>query len=179
MPSISTVKASPDELYKTAVEQWGASLERLATAYEADREKRRDLSQNIHFHLWQSFHRYEGRCSLRTWTYRIAHHVAASHVIRERRIFSSLVSLEHIAALSDRDQGQIALEQHLHLTKLFILIRQLKPLDRQVIVCWLEGIDAESIGDITGLSPANVAVRVSRVKKLLVHRFRQGDFHAG
>ena len=172
--SISTVRASPDEFYKTAVEQWGASLERLATAYEADREKRRDLSQNIHFQLWRSFHGYDGRCSLRTWTYRIAHHVAASHVMREKRIFSSLVSLEEIEVLPDKDQGQIALEHHLTLTKLSMLIRQLKPLDRQVIVCWLEGLDAQSIAEITGLSRATVAVRVNRVKKVLAHRFHQG-----
>src|SRR5689334_20568127 len=41
------IRASPDDCYKTAVEQWGASLERLATACEADSEKRRDLIQRI------------------------------------------------------------------------------------------------------------------------------------
>lgn len=176
--SISTERASPDELYKAAIEQWESSLERLAGAYEADREKRRDLSQEIHFQLWRSFHSYDRRCSLRTWTYRIAHHVAASHVMREKRIFSGLVSLEEIAVPPDKDQGQIALEQHLTLAKLSMLIRRLKPLDRQVIVCWLEGIDAESTGEITGLSPANVSVRVSRIKKLLAHRFHQGGGNA-
>jgi RNA polymerase sigma-70 factor (ECF subfamily) len=94
--------------------------------------------------------------------------------MREKRVFSSLVSLEEIEVLTDKDQGRIAVEQHLTLAKLSILIRRLKPLDRQVIVCWLEGIDAESIGEITGLSPANVAVRVNRIKKILAHRFRQG-----
>ena len=173
MESISTERASPDDFYDTAIEQWGPSLERLASAYEADREKRRDLSQDIHFQLWRSFHHYDGRCSLRTWTYRVAHHVAASHVIRERRIFSTLVSLEELEALPDKDKGQLAVERHINLTKLSTLIQRLRPLDRQVILCWLEGIDAESIGEITGLSPSNVAVRVNRIKNILARGFRE------
>jgi hypothetical protein len=51
--SISTARVSPDDFYKTAVEQFGPSLERLVSAYEVDPEKRRDLSQDIHFQLWR------------------------------------------------------------------------------------------------------------------------------
>jgi hypothetical protein len=76
MESILTGQESQDDMYRDAVDQFGSSLERLASAYEADPEKRRDLSQNIHFQLWRSFGRYDARCSLRTWIYRVAHHVA-------------------------------------------------------------------------------------------------------
>ncbi len=70
-----------DGLYRVAVEQFAAGMARLVMAYEADPEKRRDLSQNIHFPLWRSFARYDARCSLRTWVYRVAHHVGASYVL--------------------------------------------------------------------------------------------------
>jgi RNA polymerase sigma-70 factor (ECF subfamily) len=90
----STERPNQDELYRGAVARFGSSLERLAQGYERDPEKRRDLTQEIHFQLWRSFQRYDSRCSLRTWIYRVAHHVAASHVIRERRTFKTLVTLE-------------------------------------------------------------------------------------
>jgi RNA polymerase sigma-70 factor (ECF subfamily) len=99
--------------------------------------------------------------------------------MRERRIFSNLVSLEELEALPDKDQGPLAVEQHFNLNKLSMLIQRLRPLDRQVIVCWLEGIDAESIGEITGLSPGNVAVRINRIKNILARRFRQRGSYAG
>lgn len=175
---ISTAHTSQDDLYKDAVEKYGASLERLASAYEADPEKRRDLSQDIHFQLWRSFRQYDGRCSLRTWIYRVAHHVGASYVMRQKRIFSTLVSLEVLEARSDKDEGPLALERRINLDRLSALIRRLKPLNRQVIVCWLEGMDAASIAEITGLSPANVAVRVSRIKSILAHQFSQGGSDA-
>jgi RNA polymerase sigma-70 factor, ECF subfamily len=179
MESISTGQASQDDLYRDAADQFGSSLERLAISYEADPEKRRDLSQDIHFQLWRSFQRYDARCSLRTWTYRVAHHVAVSHVVRERRIFSTLVSLEELETLVDKEQSQLAAEQRINLGRLSLLIQRLKPLDRQVIICWLEDMDASSIGEITGLSSGNVAMRIHRIKNILKQRFRQGGIHAG
>jgi RNA polymerase sigma-70 factor (ECF subfamily) len=144
-------------------------------------EKRRDLIQEIHFQLWRSFQRFDARCSTRTWVYRVAHHVAASHVLRERRTFSRLVNLEELEGLPDKSQGQFAADQRINLERLSVLIQQLKPLDRQVIVSYLEDMDAASIGEITGLSPANVAMkvqRVHRIKNILARQFREGGQHA-
>jgi RNA polymerase sigma-70 factor (ECF subfamily) len=174
-----SIPASQDDLYIDAANKYGSSLARLASAYEADPEKRRDLSQDIHFQLWRSFQRYDARCSLRTWVYRVAHHVATSHVLRERRIFSKLVSLEELESLPDKDQGQFVADQRINLRRLSMLIQQLKPLDRQVIISYLEDMDAASIGEITGLSPGNVAMRIHRIKNILARRFRQGGSHAG
>jgi RNA polymerase sigma-70 factor (ECF subfamily) len=183
LESISTGTANHHALYRGAAEKYGPSLERLASAYEADPEKRRDLSQDIHFQLWRSFERYDARCSLRTWVYRVAHHVAASHVLRERRIFSKLVSLEEIEMLPLIDPtqfaaGQIEVDRRRNLVRLSALIQQLKPLDRQVIVSYLEDLDAVSIGEITGLSPGNVAMRIHRIKNILARRFHEGGSHA-
>lgn len=171
-------ETSQDGLYRDAVEKYGSALERLARAYEADPEKRRDLSQEIHFQLWRSFQRFDARCSARTWVYRVAHHVAASHVLRERRIFSKLVSLEELEMLPGKGGGPFAADQRMNLERLSMLIQQLKPLDRQVIVSYLEDMDAASIGEITGLSPGNVAMRIHRIKSILARRFHEGGSHA-
>jgi RNA polymerase sigma-70 factor (ECF subfamily) len=161
------------------LDQFGPALERLARAYEADPDKRRDLSQDVHLQLWRSFQNYSSRCSLRTWVYRVAHHVAVSHIIRERRTFSNLVSLEEIEALPDKTDAQSAANRRVDLNRLSTLIQRLKPLDRQVIVCYLEDMDAASTGEITGLSPANVAMRVHRIKNILSKRFRQPQDEGG
>jgi RNA polymerase sigma-70 factor (ECF subfamily) len=160
-----------DSLWLETADKFGPALDRLARAWEIDSEKRRDLLQEIHFQLWRSFANFDARCSLRTWVYRIAHHVAASYVIRERRRFTALVSLEDLEHLPGRETRP---DRRLNLERIATLIQQLKPLDRQVIVCYLEDLDAASIAEITGLSPANVAVRVHRIKSLLARRFHEG-----
>lgn len=176
--SILTGQSSQDELYRDAVDQFGPALDRLANAYEADPEKRLDLRQDIHLQLWRSFRTFDGRCSLRTWTYRVAHHVAASHVIRERRIFSTLVSLEDLEALPSTPAGSSGADDRLNLNRLSALIQRLKPLDRQIIISYLEGMDAVAIGEITGLSPGSVAMRIHRIKNVLAKQFHQGATNA-
>ena len=149
-------------------------FERLARALRGStRKKRRDLVQEIHFQLWRSFAHFDGRCSLRTWVYRIAHHVAASHVLRARRNSSKLVSVEELETLPDKDQGQNAADRLVNLQRLSHLIQRLKPIDRQVIVSYLEDLDAATIAEITGLSPANVAMRIHRIKNILASRFSE------
>ena len=126
-----------DDLYREAAGAFGDGLERLAHAYEADPDTRRDLLQDIHLALWRSFAGYDGRCSQRTWVYRVAHNTAASHVtrwVRLRRL--QLTTLEEADGLADgaADGLDAALEKTLARERLLRLIRRLDALDRQVIV---------------------------------------------
>lgn len=71
-----------------------------------------------------------------------------------------LVGLEEIEAKPDPNDERLAAGRREALERLLTLIRQLKPLDRQIIFSYLEGLDAASIGEITGLSPGNVATKI-------------------
>jgi RNA polymerase sigma-70 factor (ECF subfamily) len=169
--------AGPDELYEEATEKYGAALARLARAYEADSERRRDLLQDIHFALWRSFERFAHRCSLQTWIYQVAHNTAVSHVVRQQRIYARLVSLEDIDAISLPHERDSALDRRTTLEQIMELIHRLKPIDRQVILSYLEGMDAASIAEITGITPANVAMKIHRVKAVLARQFQKGGNH--
>jgi RNA polymerase sigma-70 factor (ECF subfamily) len=167
-----------DSLYNEAAGTYGAALDRLARAYELDAETRRDLLQEIHFHLWRSFASFDQRCSLRTWVYRVAHNVATSHVIRQRRLRSGLISLEAIEFLPSSERVEQETARARDLERLAQFIRRLRPLDRQIIICYLEGMDAASIGEITGLSAGNIAMKVHRIKEILKRSFGKGGVHA-
>jgi RNA polymerase sigma-70 factor (ECF subfamily) len=171
--------AGQDELYREVADSYGSSLDRLARAYEADPEARRDLLQDIHLQLWRSFAHFDRRCSLRTWVYRVAHNVATGHVVRQRRIRQTLASIEEIESMPSDDQNELAAGQNQALERLTGLIQQLKPLDRQIIISYLEGMDASSTAEIKGLSAANVAMKVHRIKIVLKRWFHEGVSHAG
>lgn len=176
--SIPKAVSRQDELYQEAAAGHGAALERLARGYEADPERRRDLVQEIHLALWQSFAGFDGRCSLRTWVYRVAHNVATSHVIRDRRTNSRVfVGLEALEGMPGTDKGEAAVDQRHALERLLELIQRLQPPDRQVILSYLEGMDAASIGEITGFSAGNVATKIHRIKNILVRQFHEGGRH--
>ena len=165
------------ELYETVARDFGRALDRLAAGYEADAEKRHDLRQDIHFQLWRSFEVYDGRCSLKTWTFRVAHNTAVSSVNRERRksaMFVSLEEIEQTAASNDREPD---IDQNRALAQLSQLVLKLKPLDRQIMISYLEEMDTATIADITGLSPANVAMKIHRIKNILSRRFVKEQHH--
>src|SRR5262245_57841877 len=167
--------AGQEQRYAEAAAAFGPALERLARAYERDTEKRRDLLQEIHVALWRSFARFDGRCSMRTWVYRVAHNTATSKVLRPQTNAPSIValdeSLESVAATASEEE---VLDRRRALDRLHGLIRRLRPLDRQVMLLYLEQLDAASIAEITGLSAANVATKVRRIKQLLIQRFHEG-----
>jgi RNA polymerase sigma-70 factor, ECF subfamily len=176
--SVPTAVSRQDELYQEAAGSYGAALERLGRGYEADPNRRRDLLQEIHLALWQSFAGFDGRCSLRTWVYRVAHNVATSHVIRDHRVNSrTIVGIDALETLPAENDGEREMDRRHTLDKLLALIQHLKPLDRQIILSYLEDMDAASIAEITGISPRNVATKIHRIKNLPAHRFHEGGSH--
>src|SRR3954471_12319952 len=94
--------AEQTELYTRAAAECGCMLDRLAAGYEADPDKRRDLRQEIHLQLWRSFAVFDGRCSLKTWSFRVAHNTAVSYAVREQRRNAPFVSLEEVEEMLSR-----------------------------------------------------------------------------
>src|SRR3982751_491416 len=103
---------SADALFNQVAAEFAGPLARLARAHEADRALQQDLLQEIHLALWRSLAAFNNRCSLRTWVYRVAHNVAATHVMRaKRRRSSQLVSLDDIDVAGDSTDVDSAIDE--------------------------------------------------------------------
>lgn len=166
-----------DEHYLAAARQFGSAIERLARGYEVDAELRRDLIQEIHAALWRSFSYFEAQCSIRSWVYRVAHNVAVSHLVAQRRTkVERLGSLDEIETLADGEDLEADTGRRQIVERLLATIHRLTPADRQVMLLYLEDLSANEIGDVTGLSAGAVAVRIHRIKALLAKDYAmKGD----
>jgi RNA polymerase sigma-70 factor (ECF subfamily) len=162
-----------DSLYAQVADEFGAALERLARAYERNADERQALLQEIHVALWRSLPGFKGRCSIRTWVYRVAHNIATSHAVRSRARAPIFVAPENLEAIPDPVRHEPQLDRRLALDKLHELIRQLHPIDRQVMLLYLEDLEAAAIAEITGLSAGNVSTKIHRLKQVLTRRFHQ------
>jgi RNA polymerase sigma-70 factor (ECF subfamily) len=147
------------------------ALWRLGRGYERDADKRRDLHQEILVAIWRALPSFEGRCSLRTFALRVAHNTACSHVMKATRRREELRSIEDLEAESPDRQPDQALDDRIALERLTELVRSLAPLDRQLVLLHLEGLDPAAIADVTGLTRTNVTTKVSRIKALIAKRF--------
>lgn len=169
---------SQDEQYRLATIEFGDAINRLAYAYERDPDKRKDLVQDIHFEMWRSFKIFDGRSSVRTWVYRVAHNAGASHITKNKRISqTSYLNIDDVGEIPDQTDYIGAFERIDQLDQLMVLIQRLNPADRQIITLYLEDLDAAVIGDILGLSAGAVATKIHRIKYKLSELFRKGDTH--
>lgn len=168
-----TATAEQDRRYQEAAGEFGAAVERLARGYEAHPERCRDLVQDIHVAMWKSLALFDGPCSLRTWVYRVAHNTATSHVLKERRR-GAWVTLDAAAEVGDGSDIEADTSQTRALQRLMVLIQSLEPSDRQIMLLYLEGLDAGATAEITGLKSGHVATKIHRIKALLSRRFHAG-----
>ena len=106
----------------------------------------------------------------------MAHNVAASHVAsRRRQRASGVVTLDQIDHWPDPAQPspEARTGKRQALARLTSLVRALAMPDRQIVLLYLEGLDAVAIGEVCGLTPGAVAVKIHRLKALLAQQFHQ------
>lgn len=164
-----------DALYASAVAGFGDAILRLANFYEWRTDLREELVQDIHVALWRSFAGFAGGCSLRTWVYRVAHNTAASHVKRWLRSPSATgVAIEDLDGLAVADDVERIVDERMVLQRLMMLVNRMRVPDRQIVLLYLESMDAATIGEIVGMSAGAVATKLHRLKSALVRQFHQG-----
>ena len=170
--------ADQDEVYMRAAAEFGPPLARLAAAYEADPSRQQDLLQELHLALWRSLAAFRNQCSLRTWVYRVAHNTATSYVRQQRRSGRlRLASLEELDDLAEEANVEGRANDAVVLGQVVALIQRLTPIDRDVLLLYLEGLQAAEISDVVGISPANVAQKIHRARKHLKRHFEGRERH--
>ena len=168
-----------DELYRKAAIELGPAMARLAAAYERDPALREDLLQDMHLAVWQSLANFKGECALRTWTYRVAHNTAATHVLRQMRSRrKQWVTLEELESTPDESDNERFVDEWGVFERLGTILEKLKPIDRDVLLLYLEGLEASEIAEVVGVSPNLVAQKVRRTKQVLKRYFASGENHA-
>ncbi|WP_315823182.1 sigma-70 family RNA polymerase sigma factor [Paraflavitalea speifideaquila] len=142
---------------------------KVANSYCRNEDNRKDLIQEIMLQLWLSFPKYDEQYRITTWMYRIALNVSISYYRKEnRRDKINHPMPEAMLYLKEEDnggEGQAAINQ------LYKLIRELKEIDRAIMLLYLEGSSHQEIGDILGLTTTNVSTKVARIKQQLKKNF--------
>ena len=141
---------------------------KVAALYSRSTADRDDLMQEISAQLWRSFAGYdEARAKFSTWMYRIALNVAISQARRER--WSEADRFEPLEShhLETIGGGEPIGEQDERLQALYAFIGQLDPLNRALILLYLEDRGYGEIADVLGISETNVATKINRIKQKL------------
>jgi RNA polymerase sigma factor (sigma-70 family) len=145
---------------------------KVASVYARGGEDRDDLAQEIVMQAWRSFASYdEGKAKFSTWLYRIALNVAISHLRRgRRRDVTEPLSAVHLETIGG---GESIAEPDERIAALHRFIGELDPLNRALILLYLEDRSYAEIADVLGISQTNVATKIGRIKQTLRGQARE------
>jgi len=155
------------EQFISVIEENKGIIYKIANSYKKDEEDKKDLVQEIIFQLWRSFSSYNRSSKLSTWMYRVALNVAISSYRKDKRKTEVFVPLSD-SMLEFADAGAYD-ESSLNLLQQFI--RELKELDRALMILYLEEKSGKEMAEILGLSKVNIRTKISRIKEQLKKKF--------
>ena len=115
--------------------------------------------------LWRAWPQYDPARSFSTWMYRIALNTAISH-LRAQAPASRDVPLDgHADALVA--EGAFDPETHERLGLLRRFMATLGPLDRALLLLYLEERSGREMAEVLGIGQSNVSTRINRIRQRL------------
>lgn len=139
---------------------------KVCSFYASEETPLCDLYQDVVCNLWTAYPKFRGECSISTWIYRIALNTCISGFRKKKMERSADWSSLQDAFIQPEDMTE-------EIKEMYRLIRQLKTLERAVILLYLEEKSYQEIADITGLSLSHVAVKLKRTKEKLINMSNQ------
>ena len=127
----------------------------------AEKDDIEDYYQEVLIQIWRSLPKFRGESKVTTWIYRISLNTCISHVRKNTKGNINKVPL------IDVNLWENDIEKKQQVDEMYSLINKLNKLEKAIILLWLEDRDYEDIATIVGITKANVAVKINRIKEKL------------
>lgn len=152
--------------------EYGPIIHHVVNGFAAGGD-RDDLLQVVMLAVWKSVPSFRGEARASTFIYRVSHNAALLWTRTEknyrRRIerFSQLQPVESTADVDSSPDERLA--------NLYAAIRSLKPVDRSLMLLFLDGLAYREMAEILGLSESNIGVKLNRIKTQLTQTLKGKD----
>ena len=135
---------------------------KVCSRYFADGEEKKDALQEMMYQLWRSYPSFGGRSKFSTWMYRVCLNTALTYRRKNGRRWHEPLTPAHLHIPQEppakMDEASRLLAQ---------AITALSPLNKAIVLLYLQDIAYDEIVHITGLTKSNVSVRLVRIRKEL------------
>lgn len=121
-----------------------------------------DLRQEVLISLFNSFRNFKRQCAESTWVYRVCLNTCMFS-LRKLTPKIKILSLEDLPPLNFREDPDNDLQDKLE--SLYSSISMLNPMDKALILMWLDDLSYEEIANNMGIPRNTVASRLFRIKE--------------
>ncbi|HTE56825.1 MAG TPA: sigma-70 family RNA polymerase sigma factor [Kofleriaceae bacterium] len=164
MERAATMATDARQEFGELLERHRAIVFKVAGTYCRHPDDRADLAQEIATQLWRAWPRYDRARSFTTWMYRVALNVAISSLRSRGRRERHVVPLdERVHDVADDRVTDPDGDRRLRTLERFI--EQQEPLDRALLLLYLEDRSQREIAEILGISESNVSTKIHRLKQ--------------
>ena len=143
------------------VREYRSTIYTVCYMFSTDRDEVADLFQEILINLWRGSGTFRGDSALSSWIWKVSLNTCITSDRRKKhgpRTQPLSMDIDMFDDTAD-DTRQIGLLRE--------RIGRLGPFDRAIVLLWLENLSYEEIGQIVGITPKNVSVRLVRIKEQL------------
>lgn len=154
-------------LFNTAVSRYDAMIRRMCRNYSSVSASSDDLYQEVMVALWVGLKTFKGYSSLSTWVYRVTINACISYL---RRVDSASLYKTNLPEDIEETAPDFGNDEYACLQ---YLIGRLKPLDKALLLMWLDELSYSEIADVTGLLANVVGTRLSRIRGKLQQLWKQ------
>ncbi len=157
------------ETFLKLLQQHKGIIIKISNSYCSDKSDRDDLAQEIVFNLWKAFKDYKPDYKFSTWMYRVALNVAISFYRKEKRALPYTAYSDNLMVYADENDTMEEMDGKINQLQQFM--KELKELDRSILLLYLEGKSYIEIAEIIGISESNIGTRLNRLKSYLKSKF--------
>ena len=158
-----------NEQFLQMIQQNSGIIFKICNSYCYNKNDREDLAQEIIYQLWKSGNRFNSTFKFTTWMYRIALNVAISFYRKQTKTATTISLAESSLDIEDKTENSYNSEENINLLQQ--CIKELKELDRALMILYLEAKSYTEIAEILGITETNVATKISRIKDKLKQKF--------
>jgi len=150
------------DFYTQFILPYAGIIIKICRAYTDNEEDFQDYYQEVCLQLWKSRDNFKGDSKWSTWVYRISLNVSLSLLRKDKKVNKNSILLPDV---EDEPTANPFNDEALKI--LYQAIKKLSETDRAIILLYLEEKSYQEIAEIIGLSPNNIGVKITRIKKKL------------
>jgi RNA polymerase sigma-70 factor, ECF subfamily len=148
--------------FVSLIQQNQGIVNSLCRLYANSPDEMKDYRQDVMLSLWKGFPKYREESKVSTWIYRVALNTLISIYRKKKQILITEPFSESNESIhfqnSGSDDDLLVLQQ---------AIGFLKPLEKALVILYLEGYDNKEIGKMISISESNVSTKLNRIKTQL------------
>ena len=163
MEATATMTADTRQAFGELLQQHRGIVFKVANTYARDADDRADLAQEIAAQLWRAWPGYDPARRFSTWMYRIALNVAISFLRGDGRRRRRTVPLDGLDDLADGNAADHEADDRARALHRFIAAQE--PLNRALLLLYLEEHSTRQMAEVLGISESNVTTKIGRLKQ--------------